>query len=96
MWSVGSVFFSLFLVFLFPILMGTLYVIMFRANPFGGLMKDWDELDEAIDIALKQKASNGPGNRREDPDDYWEHENGDVNADAGPTIRHPKNRNRAI
>ena len=90
-WTFGSIFFSLFLIFLFPISMATFYLIMFRSNPFTGLGKDLDALNEALDIALQEKA----GNRQGDSDDYWEYEDGEAYANTGPSVRHPKNRDRA-
>jgi len=94
-WSINSIIFSLFLTFFFPILLTILYVIMFRKNPFTGFMKEWDELDELIEIAIKEKEDNPRGYRKVDPDDYWEYEDGEAHTYTGPTIRHPKNRDRA-
>ena len=95
MWSINSAIFSIFLVFFFPILILVLYLIIFRSNPFTGFMKDWDELDAAIAVALEEKERNPKTERKEDPDDYWEYEDGEAYAYSRPTVRHPKNRNRA-
>lgn len=94
-WSFGSVMFSLFLLFLFPILMTILYLMWFRKNPFKGFMEDWDELDAAIAVALKEKENNPQQGRKYDPDDYWEYEDGEAHTYVGPSVRHPKNRDRA-
>ena len=95
MWSINSVIFSLFLTFFFPILLTIMYLFWFRRNPFRGFMKEWDELDEAIALALKEKEDNPQQHRKYDPDDYWEYEDGEAHTYVGPSIRYPKNRDRA-
>jgi len=68
-----------------------LYVLIFRRLPSFRLIKDWRELMQAIDEMPEEETKE----KKIDPDDYWEEEDGEAHSNSRPTVRHPKNANRA-
>lgn len=87
---------------LFPVMVPLiLYIIIFRRIPIPNPKEDAKTLgmffDMMVENAERHKAEQGQ--RKHNPDDYWEEEvdyaTGEVTTNTGPTIRHPKNSNRA-
>lgn len=94
--------FSIFVFFFFwPILIGVAHILIFKKLPFGNPKKDAQiikdfvrEIKEAEPIPREKKA------RVVHDYDYWEWEEvnahtGEISPNTGPSIRHPKNVDRA-
>ena len=92
-----------FVIFFWPILLAILHLIMFRKMPFGNLKEDiktlktfWQEV--SMERQKLQQEKTQSKKRVEHDYDYWEdvdYDTGEVGADSRPSIRHPKNRDRA-
>jgi len=56
---------------------------------------------EAIKLEQEREQLKANPVKKKDPDDYWEEEGdlnyatGEISSDTGPSVRHPKNRDRA-
>jgi hypothetical protein len=81
------------------IVVGIIYWLVFREWPFPKGYKwsvDLKILNNARKEIFKSLYTESEKDRRVyDADDYWEYEDGEAHANTGPTIRHPKNRDRA-
>jgi len=81
------------IVFLFLHLFVFGFAWVFMVRPLVGLTS-WEPppFDESM-------FDNGDKKRKYNPDDHWEdevnYETGEISSNARPTIRHPKNRDRA-
>jgi len=87
----GSVVFFIFLVLFWPILFGILNLLM-KQNPFKRMTQ------EEIHLANKFLEGDLSKERAYDPDDYWGYEEGEdgrAEPHERPSVRHPKNRDRA-
>lgn len=89
-WSAGSVLFSIYLLLFWPLFWGGMYWIVFRDNPFTGLKKDLHNLNESL-VKMREEGQS----KSHDEDDYWEYEDGEAHTYVGPSVRHPKNSDRA-
>ena len=89
--ELGPLLFFIFLLLFWPITF-TVLVIAMKINPFKKMTDGELKL-----IQVLQEQPQAKQDRREyDPDDYWAtDEDGETYPDTGPTIRHPKNRDRA-
>lgn len=88
-------------VFFWPLLFALLNFLIFRTHPFGNPIRDWNELKQFFwEVAnTEPEVKDKKKKRVESPDDYWDGEvnyaTGEVNTNTGPSVRHPKNRDRA-
>jgi preprotein translocase subunit SecE len=97
------------MLFFWPLLLGGLHVLIFRKLPFSNPKKDLDGLRQfgqevrhelqKIQQEEQEEKDRKQAKRRVVHDyDVWEevdYETGEIGSNAGPTIRHPKNRDRA-
>jgi hypothetical protein len=88
-------------IFFWPIVFGLIHVVIFRKHPFGNPVKDYRSFKLFIrEVQMAEPLPKEGKPRKESPDDYWDGEDidydtGEVEANARPAIRHPKNRDRA-
>jgi len=80
--------------FWWPLFFGTIYVLLFKKTPFKGVSDDVKFMKEFLTApATGNYVDSNRGRDSEDPDDYWDDEQ--AYANRRPTVRNPKNADRA-
>ena len=88
-------------VFFWPIVFALLHILILKKHPFANPIADYRTLKLFIrEVQIASTMPKEKTTRQESPEDYWDgeeidYETGEIGANPRPTIRHPKNRDRA-